>query len=120
MPMVKKKEIDTYSDGYLYICDSSGTQNSFGAKINELKKSDLKNLQKLAFCEMSRRAQDLEFAESMSRKLTLKVKVPFRPDVTTDRKVLHENMLYDIFESDYDSDKRNLYLYLEEVRKIAE
>ena len=95
------------------------TQTSFGAKVNELKKSDLKNLRKLAFAEMSRRGEDFEFAESVSRKLTLKVKVPYRPDVTTDQKVLHGKLLYDIFKIDYDSDKKNLYLYLEEVREIA-
>ena len=53
MPMTKKKELDVYTDGYLYVCDSVNTQTSFGAKVNELKKSDLKNLRKLAFVEMS-------------------------------------------------------------------
>lgn len=119
MPMTKKKELDVYTDGYLYVCDSVNTQTSFGAKVNELKKSDLKNLRKLAFVEMSRRGEDFEFAESVSRKLTLKVKVPYRPSVMTDQKVLHGKLLYDIFKIDYDSDKKNLYLYLEEVREIV-
>ena len=117
--MTKKKELDVYTDGYLYVCDSVNTQTSFGAKVNELKKSDLKNLRKLAFVEMSRRGEDFEFAESVSRKLTLKVKVPYRPGVTTDQKVLHGKLLYDIFKIDYDNDKKNLYLYFEEVREIA-
>ena len=117
--MVKKKAIDIYTDGYLYICDSANARTSFGAKVNEMKKSDLKNLKKFAFAEMNRRGEDFEFAESVSRKLTIKVKIPYRPGITTDQKVLHENTLYDIFKIDYDSDKKNLYLYLEEARKIA-
>ena len=73
---------------------------------------------KLAYEETSRREQDYEFARSIERSLTLKVKTPLYPNVNKKHSVLIENTQYSIFELDVDRKKNEMYFYLEEVRKI--
>lgn len=114
-----KSKFSTFNDGMLYICKPESEVNSFNAVKNPVKRSDLTRTLKLAFCEMSRRDQDLAFAESQGRTLTLKIKTRLHGDITKQHQVLIGDILYSIIHLDPDRSKDEMYLYLEEVRKLS-
>lgn len=74
---------------------------------------------KLAFKLMNARDQDYEFAGMMNASLDLKVKTLFPPSFREVRKsnlkVVIEDIKYDVIKVNWDSDKRYLYFYLQEV-----
>ena len=113
-----KKRFKTYNDGYLTVCRLKAKESSFGAFSNPKKQSDLIHVCRLAYEEMSRRDSDMEFAESDNHKLSMKVRTPYLDRVHEKHNVVIGNMLYSIFKLDYDRSKREMYLYLEEVRNI--
>ena len=114
-----RSRFSTFNDGVLFVCRPESDQSSFNAVKNPTKKSDLDRILKLNFDEMSRREQDLQFAESQGRNLTLKVKTRWHGKVTKSHQVLIGDMLYSIIDLDQDRDKSEMYLYLEEVRKLS-
>lgn len=71
---------------------------------------------KLDFAELSKRQQDQEFAEQAGFALSLKIKTRNAPGVDSKCKAVIGNMLYDI--SYMDKTRAELFLYLEEVRKL--
>ena len=73
---------------------------------------------KLAYTECNKRQQDLEFAESMSKSLTLKIKTRLYDKVKNHHKIVIGNTLYDIIYLDYDRKNKEMYMYLEEVREL--
>ena len=84
------------------------------------KLSDMTFIVSLAFEEMSKRDQDLEFAEANNRQLSLKLKTPLYEGVNKMHKVVLNGSLYDLIKLDYSKKDEVMYFYLEEVRKIAE
>jgi len=114
-----KSRFSTFNDGVLFICKPESDHSSFNAVKNPTKKKELEKILKLNYNEMYRREQDLAFAESQGRNLTLKVKTRFRNQVTKFHQVLIEDMLYSIIDLDKDRDRSEMYLYLEEVRKLS-
>lgn len=107
-----------YNDGYVRVYEEIPVKNNFGAKENIKSKDNLKFIVKLAYEECSKRQQDLEFAESSSRTLSVKVKTRFYNNLKNEHKIVIENTLYDIIYIDEDRKNRELYFYLEEVRNI--
>lgn len=107
-----------YNDGYVRVYEEIPVKNNFGAKENIKSKDNLKFIVKLAYEECSKRQQDLEFAESSSRTLSVKVKTRFYNGLKNDYKIIIENILYDIFYIDEDRKNRELYFYLELVREL--
>lgn len=93
--------------------------NSFSAKINEKTLKDLELVTELFFKEESKRQQDIVFANSLDKQLTFKIKTPYSDKVKINHKGVYNGFLYNIFFIDPSKDKRELYLYLEEVRKIG-
>ena len=79
---------------------------------------NLEFIVKLAYEECSKRQQDLDFAESSSRSLNLKVKTRYYKNIENNYKVIIENTLYDIIYIDEDKKNRELYFYLEEVMDL--
>lgn len=114
-----KPKFPTYNHGVLWICETNKEASSFNAPKNPTAKTDVQKIQKLDYDETSNREQDRDFAESKDRTLTLKVKTRYHASATTDRQVLIEKDLYDIFYIDYDVDRRNMYLFLEKVRTLT-
>ena len=114
-----KSRFSTFNDGVLFICKPESDHSTFNAVKNPKKKTELDKTLKLNYDEMSRREQDLQFAESQGRNLTLKVKTRLRSQVTKFHQVLIEDMLYSIIDLDIDRDRSEMYLYLEEVRKLS-
>ncbi len=113
-----KKRFQTYNDGFLYVCTSRMTESDFNAVRNATQETELTKLLKLAYTELSKRDEDMDFAESQGRTLSLKVKTRFHPLVNKMLMVLIEDTLYSIVKLDPDREKREMYFYLEEVRKI--
>jgi len=85
-----KSRFSTFNDGVLFICKPESDHSSFNAVKNPTKKKELEKILKLNYNEMYRREQDLI-----------------------------EDMLYSIIDLDKDRDRSEMYLYLEEVRKLS-
>lgn len=115
---MKKNKIQMYLDGFINIYKPNENKTNFGAKKNVRVLSEMTHLYKLAYVQSYQRGQDLDFAESMGRDLSLKIKVRLVNGITNDCKVVINNTLYDIIYMDEDRVKRELYLYLEEMYPI--
>lgn len=107
-----------YNDGYIRVYEEIPVKANFGAKENVKSTDDLKFIVKLAYEECSKRQEDINFAESSSRSLSMKVKTPLYKKINNEYKVIIENTLYDIIDIDEDRKNRDLYFYLEEVRTL--
>lgn len=114
-----KSKFSTFNDGVLFICKPESEYSSFNAVKNLSRRVDLEKIGKLNFDEMSRREQDLQFAESQGRNLTVKVKTRLQSRVTKFHQVLIEDTLYSIIDLDIDRNRSEMYLFLEEVRKLS-
>ena len=115
-----KSKFSTYNQGILWICETSNEASSFNAPRNPTASTDMKKVQRLDFNEVSKRGQDLDFAESKDRSLTMKVKTRIHPSATEDRQVLIGKELYDIFKVDPDViGGKDMYLFLEKVRTLT-
>ena len=114
-----KSRFSTYNDGMLWICEPINSVSDFGAVRNTTTESGLRQLGKLAYKEMSKRDQDMDFAESEGRTLSLKVKCRLKQEATKMHLVRIEDTLYSIIHKDEDRAKQEMYLYLEEVRKLT-
>lgn len=66
----------------------------------------------------TRRQQDIEFAEQLGNHLELKIVTPDDGNMDTNRNVVIEGVIYAIIHIDRDKEKKELYFYLEEVRRI--
>lgn len=113
-----KSRFSTFNDGFLRICEPVNSVSDFGAVRNTTDEAGLNKLGKLAFKEMSKRDQDMDFAESHGRTLSLKVKCRLKAEVTKMHLVLIEKTLYSIIHMDEGRTHQEMYLYLEEVRKL--
>ena len=107
-----------YNDGYIRVYEEIPVKANFGAKENIKSTDNLKFIVKLAYEECSKRQEDIDFAESSSRSLSMKVKTRFYKKLNNEYKVTIENTLYDIIYIDEDRKNRELYFYLEEVRTL--
>lgn len=118
--MMKNKKIPTYLDGFALVYRPKVEENKsyFGAKVNIKKINEMETLFKLAYSQCSKRLQDMEFAESSGRELTLKIKTRLIQGIKNTDKVIIDGTLYDIIYIDEDRINRELYLYLEENRTV--
>ena len=117
---MKNKKIPTYLDGFALVYRPKVEENKshFGAKVNIKKIDEMETLFKLAYSQCSKRLQDMEFAESSGRELTLKIKTRLVQGIKNTDKVVIDGTLYDIIYIDEDRINRELYLYLEENRTV--
>lgn len=115
--MQKPKKI-SYNDGILTIVVDKVKPNSFNAKTNSKKMSDFEIIGTLFYSEESKRHEDMLFAESMNHKLTMKVKTNLVKGIKSNHKVIIDDYIYDIINTDIDKKNHELYFYLEGVRKI--
>lgn len=112
-----KKTLPSYNDGWLEICrEVPGRSTSFGAHENVRSRSDLSVMCRLAFTQTARRQQDLDFAESRSFTLSMKVKTRKVDGVDPECKAIIGNVLFDICW--IDPSKTELYLYLQEAGEL--
>lgn len=109
-----------YNDGYIEIYEQGKEKSSFGATLNTSDLRDAKKIVKLAYSERSRRAEDLEWAQARDRTLSLKVCCPMFFAVKTAHQAVCLDTLYSVINVDYDRAQNEMYLYLEEVRKLEQ
>ena len=115
---MKNRTMNHYLDGFVFVYRPNDNRNNFGAKKNIKTLSDMELLYKLAYQQTSKRLQDIEFAESSGRDLTIKIKTRLVSGINNSDKVVLNDVLYDIIYVDEDRFNRELYLYLEEVGQI--
>jgi len=113
-----KPRFTPYNNGVMYICQPTEEKSSFAAAKNPTKESDFKKLEHLDFEEKSRREQDMDFAEGQGRALSMKVKTRLREWIDKTYPVIISGVLYSTIHIDYDRRRREMYFYLEEVRKL--
>lgn len=113
-----KSRFSKYNDGILYVCEAKKTEIDFGAMKNAKQKEDLRKVLKLAYEERTKRDEDLQFAESRNRALSIKVKTRLFEKVNATHKVMIKDVLYSVIYIDQDKANKEMYFYLEEERKI--
>lgn len=113
---MRKKQVKKYNDGIVHIYREKARYTDFNAKKNVSALDDMKFIVKLAFEEVSKREQDLEFAEQHDFSLSLKIRTRFVSGVDNKCKAVINGYLYDV--SHMDKTKTEMWLYLEEVRQI--
>ena len=110
----------TYNDGIIKVYKENDNleKTNFNEKKNVKKISDMEFIITLAFKEMSKRQQDIEFANTLGHSLSMKVKTRLVDKVKSSHKVVYEGFIYDIIYIDIDKENKELYLYMEEVQPI--
>lgn len=114
--MARQNEFARYNDGVVKVYRDIAVRTGFGAKQNTRGLDDLEFVVKLDFEEMSKRQQDQEFAEQNGFSLSMKIRTRRFDGVDSKCKAVIGDTLYDV--SYLDKTRTELYLYLEEVRKI--
>lgn len=116
--MKKRARFEKYNNGVLFICESITQPSSFSAQTNARSKTDIRKILKLDYEELSKRDEDLAFADSKGRTLTMKVRCRFHPVVSPELQALIGDVLYSILKTDHDASRENMYIYLVEERKL--
>lgn len=112
-----KQKPTPYNDGFLKVYRRKKENLTANRNVTNLDELDF--VIKLAFEELSRRQQDLEFAEQNSFSLSLKVKTPkpmAKKGIDTNCYAVMEDILYGI--RFIDTNSTEYYFYLEKVRKL--
>lgn len=113
-----KSRFSRYNDGMLYVCEQRQQDTDFSAVKNARSMKDLNKILKLAYEEKSKRDEDIQFAESIGRSLSMKVKTRSNEKVDSTKKITIGDKLYSIINIDHDRTAKEMYLYLEEERTI--
>lgn len=113
-----KNKFSRYNDGVVLIYRAKDRKTDFNAKRNVSTKDDMDMVCKLDYEEMSKRERDLEFAEQMGFSLSLKIKTRNLKSVDNKCKAVIDGYLYDI--SHLDRSKEEMFLYMEQIRKVVE
>lgn len=114
---MNKSKFSTYNDGVVYLYREITKRTDFAAKQNTSDYEDMKFIVKLCYEEVSKRQQDMEFAEQMDFSLSLKIKTPYLKGIESKFKAVINNYLYDI--AYIDNDKKDMWLYLEGIRGLS-
>lgn len=110
-----------FKDGYAKVCRYDRATSTFGAAKNARSMNDLQKVGKLAFDEMARRQQDIDFAESDERSLSYKIRTRLQPDLCREEFcIVIGRILYDVITIDTDRAAELAYWYLEEVRELED
>lgn len=111
------KTFPKFNDGVASVYREKQRSTGFNAKINAKGLDDLDFVCKLDFEQMSKREQDQEFANQNGHSLSMKIRTRYVNIVDNKCKVVIDGTLYDVY--DIDKTRTELYMYLEEVRKIV-
>lgn len=114
--MRKIKEFETFNDGVVSIYREKPRETDFSAKRNVSTLDDMDFIVKLNFKELSKREQDMEFAQQNDFTLSLKIKSRLVNGVDNKCKAVIDGYLYDV--SFVDKSRTELFLYLEGVKAI--
>lgn len=116
---MQKSNFSRYNDGVVSIYrEEEGRKTDFSAKKNVKDLADMEHIVKLAFEEVSKREQDIEFALQHDFTLSLKIKTPLYKGVDNKCKAVIDGYLYDVSYLDSDRRKNEMWLYLQGVKPI--
>lgn len=115
---MQKNKFSRFNDGVVSIYRDKERMTDFNARRNSTTLADMDFIAKLDYEEMSKREQDLDFAEKMDFSLSMKVKTRFVKSVDNKCKAVIDGYLYDI--SYIDKTKAEMFLYMEQIRKVGE
>lgn len=121
--MATKCYKQTYNDGVAVLCrEKDGNRTDFNARVNPTRAEDLAPLVRLCFGESSCRAEDVTFAQQEGFSLSRKIRTPLPRGVKVDTACLCliGRMLYKVSSVDFDRAGNSMFLYLEEVRELAQ
>jgi len=110
--------MSSFNDGIIYVYEEIIKKNSFGVKENIKSLKDLKLLDTYFFKEESARQQDITFARSLDKKLTLKISIPYTDNIKNKDCIVICNMLYSIIHIDSSKSQKKTFIYLEGIREI--
>lgn len=117
--MRTSKRIPAYRDGYVkFVKPVAANVSSFGAPKNVRAESETEEVVTLAFDRMTHRQRDLEFAYSMDKTLDLKIRCPYHPAVSSRLQAIVGDTLYDLYEVDPDINEMQMFVYMQESRKL--
>ena len=111
-----KSEFSRYNDGFVKVYREKERKSDFSAKKNVSGLDDMDFIVRLDFEEMSKREQDLQFAEQNDFTLSMKIKTRFFKGVDNKCKAIIDGYLYDV--SYIDKTRTEMYFYLEGVKAI--
>lgn len=111
------KTFPKFNDGVALVYREKERSTDFNAKVNAKALDDLNFVCKLDYEQMTKREQDLEFANQNNHSLSMKIRTRYVSFIDNRCKVLIDRTLYDVY--DIDKTRTELYLYLEEARKIV-
>lgn len=106
------------NDGIVRIYKKINKKTDFNARNNVQSYDDMEQIVKLNYQQMSKRNQDIEFAEKMSFNLSMKIRTRKFKNLNSKQYAVIDRFLYEI--KYIDEDKTSSYLYLEGVRELAE
>ncbi|SEB15763.1 hypothetical protein SAMN05421743_12140 [Thalassobacillus cyri] len=117
---IQKPLHEVFNDGFLNYGKLTTQRNQARKRIGEVFAAE----GKLAFKLMNAREEDYQMAGSMNASLDMKVKTPFPPGFQNVKKSSLKckvnSILYDVITVDWDSSKRYLYFFLQEVGDLNE
>lgn len=115
---MEKSQFDKYTSGVVEICEKLKNKIDFSKPSDHVNRDNFKRIVKLNYEEVSKRIQDMTFAEQNGFSLDMKIKTRKVNSVTSKHVAVIGDMYYSI--KYIDSDSRNLYIYLEGVDTIAQ
>lgn len=113
---MNKTEFSRYNDGVVFVYRPKEKRSNFGAKENVSVLDDMDFIVKLDYGESSKREEDIEFAMQSGFSLSLKIRTRYLKSVDNKCKAVIDGYLYDV--SYVDKNRKEMWLYLEGVKKI--
>lgn len=107
-----KPKLDVYADGVVAIMAETPSRSTVGLDFTSI--SGLDRVRSMAFCQMSRRAEDMKLADDDGFSLTLKLKTRHAADVTPEHLALVGTSLFEV--GHVDDDRAHDFLYLSQLR----
>ena len=111
-----QNNFSTYNDGVIRIYREKARKTDFNARQNVSTLDNMDFIVRLDYQEMSKREQDLEFANQNGFSLSLKVKTRLVKDVDNKCKAVIDGYLYDV--SYIDKTRNEMFLFLEGVKHL--
>ena len=110
-----------YIDGIVTVYKNKAeNRTSFNAVNNAVTMDDLDKIVALRYNIESKRAADVEFAEAHEKTLSLKVSTPLFRRVEALQYAATNDVLYTLYNVDYDDHEDKMYLYMEKVRDLSD
>lgn len=116
--LTARKHLPAYPDGVVKFYTEKDNYSTFKAKQNPTVLEDLDFVNVVVFAYESIRERDIEVAEQQGKTLSLKIRCPLCPGITSECKALIGSTLYDV--AYIDPAHSEVFVYLEGGRILAD